>query len=1269
MNKGRNRVTRTAVVIGAMALFLVSFTAQAGKSDLAWTGDRSALRALDRVSEWRSDPVNVPQLLLEDEANLGRTDIPYRVGYPMEVDISPSNAGTWEDLPDGSRLWRLKVATENAIWTVLGFDLFRLQYGAAMTVYDPDGKTVMGPYTAAHIRKHGELWFPPIAGDTLVVELYWPQKLRGVEPALHLGTVSHGYKSWGTIGIDQDPYGDGDIVGAGFGDSGSCNIDTPECPEAAGWEDPTRSVVMVLVGGSGNCSGSLLNSTAEDCAPLLLTAAHCGENGPGTTIGFNFVRTGCGTGQPVHSETTQTLTGGTLLADWGPSDATLIEMDEAPAEDWEVYFAGWSRDPNPAQFTYVISHPRGDVKKIAFDGDPPVDGFNWGPDHWRIDDSNPDPAHLAYEWGTTAPASSGSPLFDHNQRVIGQLHGGTASCTSDTYDEYGKVDVSWVGGGTPSTRLSDWLDPAGTGVMFVDGIDHQLCLYQPAGVILFTRDNYQCSDTLAVTLRDDNIPGAPATVDVLVSSATEVEPETLTLNQIEPGAGRYSAVIPTSTGPPVQGDGLVSVSHGDALTVNYIDADDGAGGFDVTVKDNADVDCLAPAITAVAVTQVNARDATLQVDTDEVTRATVRAGTVCGLVDATGESTTLATQHDVVVGGLLDETTYYATVEAQDDAGNASSDDNGGLCYSFTTPEVPDFFTEQFSAGLDLEGLSTTFTPNGSNDFYAHCTEPLEGGLPTDPTGGTDSGLGDDQPTSFDLAGGAIVSLYDQAYTTVFVGPNGFLTFTAGDSDYTESLTDHFDLPRVSAVFDDLNPGAGGSVSWKQLEDRVAVTWQDVPEYSTSNNNTFQIEMFFDGRIRMSWLRIDSGDAVVGLSAGNGVDPAFFPSDISSDAGCGPTPPQAYDLAAATSGDMSVGIDLEATDDGHPGPLVYRIESLPTWGTLTDDVTGHAIDAAPHVLAAGGRGLTYTPDLGYAGADAFTFVADDGGASPGGGSSNLATVDLNVGGPMAAAEFLVDDADPGWATTGSWAFGQPTGGGSHNGDPTSGYTGNNVYGYNLDGDYENSIVSETLTTTPIDLSGATNVQLEFQRWLGVDSGAFDQAYIMGSTDGVTWNVLWAHVGILPVSDSNWTLDTHDISALADRAGALQLRWVMGKTDATTTYPGWNIDDVRLVGDMSCADAPGEVDGLTLFDDRQTLRWDPPAASGGTTPYYDVLRSTDATDFVAATCLETDDGADTFAEDLDVPADNQVFYYLARAGNACGDGTLGPDRGGAVCTAP
>ncbi|MBU0639753.1 MAG: hypothetical protein KKB50_12875 [Planctomycetes bacterium] len=106
--------------------------------------------------------------------------------------------------------------------------------------------------------------------------------------------------------------------------------------------------------------------------------------------------------------------------------------------------------------------------------------------------------------------------------------------------------------------------------------------------------------------------------------------------------------------------------------------------------------------------------------------------------------------------------------------------------------------------------------------------------------------------------------------------------------------------------------------------------------------------------------------------------------------------------------------------------------------------------------------------------------------------------------------FPMDD-DPGWAVEGDWAFGVPTGGGGSSGgpDPASGYTGENVYGYNLNGDYPN-YMDETLwlTTKALDFTGYTEVQLHFQRWLGVEAICYDEAWIEVSSDGVNWVEVW-----------------------------------------------------------------------------------------------------------------------------------------------------------------
>ncbi|MHC4498666.1 MAG: gluzincin family metallopeptidase [Planctomycetota bacterium] len=159
------------------------------------------------------------------------------------------------------------------------------------------------------------------------------------------------------------------------------------------------------------------------------------------------------------------------------------------------------------------------------------------------------------------------------------------------------------------------------------------------------------------------------------------------------------------------------------------------------------------------------------------------------------------------------------------------------------------------------------------------------------------------------------------------------------------------------------------------------------------------------------------------------------------------------------------------------------------------------------------------------------------------------------------------DSDPCWTTEGQWAFGTPTGGGgfwAYCIDPNSGYTGSNVYGYNLNGDYTDNMPAYYLTTEPIDCSGYENVYLKFMRWLGVEFGLFDNASIEVSNDGANWTTVWANGEEEFTCDGAWVRVSYDISAVADLQPTVYIRWVMGPTDGILYCPGWNIDDVEVV---------------------------------------------------------------------------------------------------------
>ncbi|HVP10556.1 MAG TPA: M28 family peptidase [Phycisphaerae bacterium] len=172
------------------------------------------------------------------------------------------------------------------------------------------------------------------------------------------------------------------------------------------------------------------------------------------------------------------------------------------------------------------------------------------------------------------------------------------------------------------------------------------------------------------------------------------------------------------------------------------------------------------------------------------------------------------------------------------------------------------------------------------------------------------------------------------------------------------------------------------------------------------------------------------------------------------------------------------------------------------------------------------------------------------------------------------------NTNPGWTVQGQWAFGHPTGGGSHNLDPTNGYTGTNVYGYNLSGDYANNIPAYYLTTTPINCTGKYGVKLDFYRWLGVESNEnYDKATIEASNNGLSWTTIWraADTGAA-VSDASWQHVIYDISSVADNKPVVQIRWGMGPTDSYVTYPGWNIDDVKLTSLQCTPQCGGPTNG-------------------------------------------------------------------------------------------
>ncbi len=404
----------------------------------------------DQVPTIVMPAVDEEALLAEDESE-GK-DQPLRFGYPFEVEYDMNDVGRWEELPGGARLWRLRIQSPGARSINLVYDRYRLPPGAELFLYNDDRSMLIGAFTEFNNKEDGVFATQPVTGETLTLEYHEP---AGVSYAgeIRLGRVIHAYRDIFAPGASRD-----------YGDSGSCNNNVM-CPEGDPWQVEIRSVAMILTsGGSRICSGVLVNNVRHDMTQYFLTADHCGVGTGSWIFMFNYQSPGCSN---QNGPTTDTVQGAQFRAGNSASDFTLVELTETIPEEYEVAFSGWSAVDTPHSSSVGIHHPSGDIKKISFDYDPAISDYYLGgggvaDSHWKV--SN-------WEDGTTEPGSSGSPLYDPQHRVVGQLHGGYASCTSITPDWYGKFAMSWDYGGGPSSRLMDWLDPDDTGTLLLDALD------------------------------------------------------------------------------------------------------------------------------------------------------------------------------------------------------------------------------------------------------------------------------------------------------------------------------------------------------------------------------------------------------------------------------------------------------------------------------------------------------------------------------------------------------------------------------------------------------------------------------------------------------------------------------------------------------------------------------------------------------------------------------------------------------------------------------
>ncbi len=166
------------------------------------------------------------------------------------------------------------------------------------------------------------------------------------------------------------------------------------------------------------------------------------------------------------------------------------------------------------------------------------------------------------------------------------------------------------------------------------------------------------------------------------------------------------------------------------------------------------------------------------------------------------------------------------------------------------------------------------------------------------------------------------------SYGSVFVGSNGFITFGAGDTDFSESVGDFLsNEPRIAGLWDDLNPSQGGTITAGEVAGEFVITYSNVPEFFSTGSNSFEITLRADGSFDVVYGTITASDGIAGRTPGGGaVDPGE--TDLSAE-------PQPIGALAPTVYEWFGGFDNDLDSQS----LAYAPCVIPDLPTITVDPT------------------------------------------------------------------------------------------------------------------------------------------------------------------------------------------------------------------------------------------------------------------------------------------------------------------------------------------
>lgn len=585
--------------------FILSFSQSYAQVETQYYQEGDTISFFQNVLFQRQNGITIkmPAFDLEkirkEDAEMEGHDVPYRFGKGFDVFYTLSD-GLWQDV-DSGRVWTMSFESEGAISLNYIFENMYLPEGASLFIVNHNKTVVYGPVTSeVLVPKKSSFLSDIIPGASSTILLFEPTE-KCNESTLTIKRVVHGYRGFDFKKTNKSQE-----------ESNYCNINVACYPD---YENESKGVALVLLSnGEYLCSGSLLMSTNLSFTPYFLTAFHCLDYDDNNALSdsekqdvenwmfkFCFKKTTCN-GSLLASSYTYNYA--SFCSAWHGSDFALLRLSSSVSQNSNLTWLGWDRSNGIPSSGVGIHHPKGDVMKISIEEDQfGITSTYLGNFGWVVN----------FDDGIEESGSSGSPIFNQNKHVVGQLYGGPkyADPCLQTEAHYGKLFCSWTGAGSNDSRLYDWLDPIGTCQTTIDS-NHPISISGstiPCGNSVYSINNLPSGYTVGWSWQNSNNPGlssdpplqqnTPSTNMCTISNSSQLHIHNILVayiyrnrlfvntleKEINTGSGFSTNITGTYNG--LLPDGMLPPPDISSTTICDNDTLNTTGGYELTMTSNA----------------------------------------------------------------------------------------------------------------------------------------------------------------------------------------------------------------------------------------------------------------------------------------------------------------------------------------------------------------------------------------------------------------------------------------------------------------------------------------------------------------------------------------------------------------------------------------------------------------------------------------------------------------------------------------------------------